>query len=162
MANFNQNEIDLMKEKVNNYVTSGNPEKPMMIIFGGEDDKGESLTPIDQFRHDLEKMFKCAVINGGHPFKQGHEHLIYNGKIEKISDHPELLEEPILPSHVNKDTQLIVFYRYVDQFNQDVALSYAVDIVKEHKIPVVYLANGYQRQSHLDVCLDVFDLHIVE
>lgn len=152
MANFDQNEIDLMKEKVNNYVTSGNPKKPMMIIFGGEDEKGESNVPLDQFRHDLEEMFKSAVIYG---------HFVYNGKLVIINEHPELLEGPILPSYVNKDTQLIIFYQYIGQF-KDVQLSYVVDIVKEHKIPVVYLANGYEYQKNLDVCLDDFDLNVIE
>lgn len=142
------------------YLEQAQIGKPLLLIFEGE--AGDCNTRLDECKRWLHEMYSC-VDSLGHPFKQGHVHFFdNNNEAQKISDHPELLERTILPESVTQETDFLLIHRYVDQFNYDAALKYALDVVSEHHLPVIYLANGYEREKNPDVELSDFDVHYIK
>ena len=145
---------------VHQYLEQAQIDKPLLLIFEGE--VGDSNTRLNECKRWLHEMYSC-VDSLGHPFKQGHVHFFdNNNEAQKISDHPELLERTILPESVTQETDFLLIHRYVDQFNYDAALKYALDVVSEHHLPVIYLANGYEREKNPDVELSDFDEHYIK
>lgn len=145
---------------VHHYLELSQIEEPLMLIFGGE--AGDSNTRLSECKQWLHEMFPC-VDSIGHPFKQGHDHMFdEKGNLQNISDHPELLNKAILPTSVTPETDLLLIHRYVDQFNYDAALKYALDVVSEHHLPVIYLANSYELEQNPGADLKGFEIHTIE
>ena len=145
---------------VHQYLELTQIRKPLMLIFGG--DAGESNIRLNECKRWLHEAFSC-VDSLGHPFKQGHVHFFDNNNdAQKISDHPELLQHAILPETVSPETDFMLIHRYSDQFNYDAALKYALDVVSEHHLPVVCLANAYEREKNHDADLSDFDAYNIE
>ena len=144
---------------VHQYLELAQIDRPLMLIFEGE--VGHSNTCLDECKRWLHEMFS-SVDSLGHPFKQGNKYFIdSNGDTQKISDHPEILNQVVLPESVAQETDFLLIHRYVDQFNYDAALKYALDIVSEHHLPVIYLANGYERDQNPSVDLQGFEINII-
>ena len=107
--------------------------EPMMLWFHSNKD-------LDWIKAQINEDFTFTTMQG-HPLKQGHTNMVLNGKIVKISDHPELLEDFILPS-CSKKVKTFVYHRYLNQLEKD-ALQYCLDVVNIGKYPVVCLVNDY-------------------
>lgn len=145
---------------VHKYLELAQIDKPLMLIFGGN--ASESNSCLDECKRWLHEVFSC-VDSTGNPLKKGHLHFFdSNNDAQKISEHPELLEQAILPDSVTQETDFLLIHRYVDQFNYDAALKYALDVVSEHHLPVIYMANYYEREQNLTVDLHGFEIHIIE
>ena len=141
---------------VNHYLGQSEIDKPLMLIFEGE--AREQNDRLDECKRWLREMFSC-IESIGHPFKQGQTYFFdNNGERQKITEHPELLNHAILPDRVLPETDFLLIHRYVDQFNYDEVLKYALDVVKEHHLPVIYLANGYELEQNPGVDLEGFDI----
>ena len=124
---------------VEDYVAHKKAEHPLMLVFCADENQNSQL---DDFKRWMWNNFKYSSIDG-HPLKQGHEHFLHDGILEKISDHPEMLNEVFLPSTYTEETQLVIYHRYSEQFKAS-HLNYLVDFVNKYKIPTVCLMNKYE------------------
>lgn len=141
---------------VHEHMKKTSKDCPLMLIFGKSNDR------LDECKRWLNEEYNCVCIEG-HPFKQGSEHFFdTNGNLQKFDDHPELQNKAILPIGATSETDFILIHRYLDQFNWDAALSYALDVVREHHIPVIYLANDYEYEKNRDIDLSGFHTHFIE
>ena len=143
---------------VHHYLELSQIDKPLMMIFGGE----AANSRLNECKQWLREFYHC-VDSIGHPFKQGQEYCFdEKGNPQNISDHPERLNKAILPESATPETDFLLIHRYVDQFNWDAALSYALEVVREHHIPVIYLANDYEYEMNRDIDLSGFHTHFIE
>ena len=141
---------------VHEYMEKTSKDVPLMLIFGKSNDR------LDECKRWLCEVYNCICMTG-HPFKQGQKDFFdTDGNLQKFDDRPELLDKTILPTEATSETDFILIHRYVDQFNYDSALSYALDVVREHHIPVIYLANDYEYEMNRDIDLSGFQKHFVE
>lgn len=139
---------------VHQYLELSQKQTPLMLIFEGK--AGDSNIRLDECKRWLHETFSC-VDSLGHPFKRGNTYFIdSDGNTQKISDHPEILNQVVLPASVSQETDFLLIHRYVDQFNYDTALKYALDVVSEYHLPVIYLANGYERDRNPEIDLQGF------
>lgn len=119
-------------------------KKPIMIWF-------ESNNELDGFKRMLLQDIKVASMIG-HPLA-GHERIVIDGEIVKISDHPEVWKKTLLPSvYKEGQTELLVCHLYMSQM-ETIHLEYCVSLVEEKNIPVVHFANTYnydQRPSWVE------------
>ena len=126
------------EQVITNYLSQSAIDRPLMLIFGQE--PGGSNTMNDRCKKWLHETYRCADTIGDDVGGAG------------------LVD---LEGYKNSDRQLVVFHRYVDQFNVD-ALRYAVQLVHEHNLPVVCLANAYEHEQNLGVDLGDFDVRCIE
>lgn len=148
-------EENLEKTAVDCYINGKIAERPMMLVFCAADD-GNQNSQLDECKKWMWKKYKYSSISG-HPLKQGHEHFINDGKVEKIADHPELLNEVFLPPSLTDDTQVVIYHRYTEQFEAS-HLRYVVDFANKTKIPTVCLMNKYEMDHCLDWNKENFDV----
>ena len=128
------------------YLEKSDKAFPLMLIFGKE--SGNSR--LDECKRWVHEVCN-SVDSKGHPFKQGNEYFLdKDGNQQKLSDHTELLNRVILPESVTPETEFLLLHRYVDQFNPE-ALKYALDVVREHQLPVVFLTNSYEYNPNIDL-----------
>ena len=76
----------------------------------------------------------------GHPLKQGHRYFDNNGKIELVSQHPELTSTFLTPSCYNSENPPQFFIHKTYGYDNSWNPSYYLECVERLKIPFVYFA----------------------
>lgn len=124
---------DNILESIEAYI-SGSPIRPVLIWFHSNPD-------IDNARHAISEMNDCATCGGA----------IYADK-EGVIQPSEGAESFIIPRTYNETTKFFLFHRFLEQLKAPF-LQYAVDLMKETKLPVIYVANDYSKgeEKQLDV-----------
>jgi hypothetical protein len=149
---------DDLKDVITNYI-NGEFKKPLMIVVYPEHPGKSSNTIVDECRNWIGETYKkCHIM--GHPLKLGNKYCIVDGKMEKISDHPELMNSLILPGEYNENTQIFEYYRYVSQLEKE-HLEYVVALFNKLKLPCICLINDYNYEKQKqkgDVDLSDFDV----
>ena len=130
---------EALLKAVEDYVKKDNIKKPMMIIFGDDEDDGQSDAILQEFKKTLHETFDCA-------------------DTERKPDN----FYAYLPDNVTDTTELIIVHRYNGQFAPPDALSYAVDLVQYFKKHVIFLANGYERIKNKNVSYGNFDILVAK
>lgn len=126
------------EQVIASYLSKPSSDLPLMLIFGQA--PGGKNTMTDRCKKWLRETYRCADTIGENV-----------GGIGLVN----------LDQYSNSNFQLVLFHRYVDQFNAD-ALRYAVQLVREHHLPVVCLANAYEHEQNLGIDLSDFDVHCIE
>lgn len=120
-------------DAINEYIAS-TPKHPLMVWFHSNND-------IDEVRRNIENIPGCTTC-GGAIYIDKDGVIQPSGKEEKV----------IIPGTYNESTKFFLFHRYTEQLKAPY-LQYAVDLMKETKLPVIYVANDYSKEeeSQLDV-----------
>ena len=118
---------DNIIETIEAYISSS-PIRPVLIWFHSNPD-------IDNARRAISEMNGCATCGGA----------IYADK-EGVIQPSESAEKLIIPGTYNESTKFFLFHRYEEQLKVPF-LQYAVDLMKETKLPVIYLANDYSKEE---------------
>lgn len=127
-------------DAVNEYIV-GTSKHPILIWF-------HSDTDIDDVRRNIEKIPGCATCGGA----------IYadeEGAIQTITP-SETDGKIIIPATYNETTKFFLFHRFTEQLKAPY-LQYAVDLMKETNIPVVYVANDYSKEEQPQFDVSAFE-----
>ena len=128
---------DNIIETIEEYVGSS-PIRPVLIWFHSNPD-------IDNARRAISEMNGCATCGGA----------IYADK-EGVIQPSEDADKFIIPGTYNENTKFFLFHRFMEQLKAPF-LQYAVDLMKETKLPVVYLANDYSKEEELQADVSAFE-----
>lgn len=128
---------DNIIENIKAYISSS-PIRPVLIWFHSNPD-------IDNARRAISEMNGCATCGGA----------IYADK-EGVIQPSESAEKLIIPGTYNESTKFFLFHRYEEQLKVPF-LQYAVDLMKEAKLPVIYLANDYSKEEEPRADVSVFE-----
>lgn len=134
MRKTNKNNII---ETIEEYISSS-PIRPVLIWFHSNPD-------IDNARHAISEMNGCATCGGA----------IY-ADIENVIQPSESAEKFIIPGTYNENTTFFLFHRFMEQLKVPF-LQYAMDLMKETKLPVIYLANDYSKEEEPQADVSVFE-----
>lgn len=134
MRKTNKNNII---ETIEEYISSS-PIRPVLIWFHSNPD-------IDNARHAISEMNGCATCGGA----------IY-ADIENVIQPSESAEKFIIPSTYNETTKFFLFYRFLEQLKASF-LQYAVDLMKETKLPVIYVVNDYSKEEEKQFDVSAFE-----
>ena len=111
-------------------------EKPLMIWCASNE-------LLDNLKSLLLEDVAIAIIQD-HPLKQGHTSVIIERKVEKISDHQDLLEKTLYPSTYSPQTQMFLYHRYLMQMEEE-QLRYCIELQRDLSKPVLCLVNDYEK-----------------
>lgn len=132
--------------------------KPIIFWFHSNSD-------LDQIKAEINANPAFATMQG-HPFKQGHSKIIWEGEQVKLSEHPEILSQFVYPPTMTDKTRLFVYHRYKMQLDRE-QLDYCLDMVNVGNYPVICLMNNYaikeekpneELLSLLDECYEQYDV----
>lgn len=113
-------------------------EKPLMIWCASNE-------LLDNLKSLLLEDVAIAIIQD-HPPKQGHTSVIIERKVEKISDHQDLLEKTLYPSTYSPQTQMFLYHRYLMQMEEE-QLRYCIELQRDLSKPVLCLVNDYEKEN---------------
>lgn len=132
--------LDDIVNVVNNYIgSSESTKKPMLIWF-------ESNEDIDKARRTIRNILGCCEVNQ-HPL-YGHEHFIdKDGKVKKISDHPELTNGFIYPGRYDENVRFFLYHRYTEQL-YDGHIAYVKELAEKTQKPLLLLVNEYSNEEN--------------
>ena len=65
-------------------------------------------------------------------------------------------EQFIIPGTYNENTKFFLFHRYMEQLRGEY-LKYALDLMYDTKLPVVYLANDYSKEEEPQADVSAFE-----
>lgn len=137
MKSTNENNII---ETIEEYVGSS-PIRPVLIWFHSNPD-------IDNARRAISEMNGCATC--GHAL-----YIDKAGTIQTITPSGDD-EQFIIPRTYNENTKFFLFHCYMEQLRGEY-LKYALDLMYETKLPVVYLANDYSKKEEPQANVSAFD-----
>ena len=126
------------EQLVSEYLSQPVINNPLIYILG-QDVEGTSLSR--KIKESLRNNYRCADIIG-----------------ENVGDLGGVVD---LEQYWKNDCQLVLFHRFVDQFNAD-ALQIALKLSMEHKLPVVCLTNDFEHNGNLEVNLSGFEVHLLK
>lgn len=113
-------------------------EKPLMIWCASNE-------LLDNLKSLLLEDVAIAIIQD-HPPKQSHTSVIIERKVEKISDHQDLLEKTLYPSTYSPQTQMFLYHRYLMQMEEE-QLRYCIELQRDLSKPVLCLVNDYEKEN---------------
>lgn len=125
---------------INEYITS-TPKHPLLVWFHSDIDS-------DHARRSIENIPGCATCGQA----------IYvdkSGAIQTITP-SESDEKFIIPGTYNETTKFFLFHRFTEQLRAPY-LQYAVDLMKETKLPVIYVANDYSKEEEPQLDVSAFE-----
>lgn len=125
---------------INEYIAS-TPKHPLLVWF-------HSNIDIDETRRNIESIPGCATCGNA----------IYadkSGLIQTVTP-SEGDEEFILPDTYNENTKFFLFHRFTEQLKAPY-LQYAVDLMEETKLPVIYVANDYSKEEETQLDVSAFE-----
>lgn len=131
---------DNIIETIEEYISSS-PIRPVIIWFHSNPD-------IDNARRAISEMNGCATCGQA-------LYIDKEGAIQTITP-SEDDEQFIIPGTYNASTKFFLFHRYEEQLKAPY-LQYAVDLMKETKLPVVYLANCYFKEEKPQADVSAFE-----
>lgn len=131
---------DNIIETIEEYVGSS-PIRPVIIWFHSNPD-------IDNARRAISEMNGCATCGQALYVDKA-------GAIQTLTP-SEDDEQFIIPGTYNENTKFFMFHRYMEQLKAPY-LQYAVDLMKETKLPVVYLANDYSKEEEPQANVSAFE-----
>lgn len=126
-----------LKEIIMSYIEKGDFTKPLMIVAINKN--GSSNPVVDDCRSWMKEELNAFIFQG-HPL-QGHNHLLIDGKVEAIQDHPELLDSTLIPSGAEK-APVLIYHRYLQQMELQY-LEYVIALGRMLEKPIVCLINDY-------------------
>lgn len=137
MRKTNNNNISKVIEE---YISSS-PIRPVLIWFHSNPD-------IDNARRTISEMNGCA--NCGQAL-----YIDKAGTIQTITPSGDD-EQFIIPGTYNENTKFFLFHLYMEQLRGEY-LKYALDLMYETKLPVVYLANDYSKEEEPQANVSAFE-----
>ena len=137
MRKTNNNNIS---KAIEEYISSS-PIRPVLIWFHSNPD-------IDNARHAISEMNGCA--NCGQAL-----YIDKAGTIQTITPSGDD-EQFIIPGTYNENTKFFLFHLYMEQLRGEY-LKYALDLMYETKLPVVYLANDYSKEEEPQANVSAFE-----
>ena len=134
---MNHVKLNAVWEMIKSYCNNFQNQKPLIFWFNSNSD-------LDSIKSSINNNAIFATMQG-HPFKQGNEYMILNGKQVRIIDHPEVFENFVMPStYMEGKTKLFVYHRYMQQLDME-QLQYCLDVVNIGNFPVICLMNDYSK-----------------
>ena len=124
-------------DAINEYIAS-TPQHPLMVWFHSNND-------IDEARRNIENIPGCATC-GNAIYTDDKGVIQPSGTDEKV----------IIPRTYNENTKFFLFHRYMEQLKAPY-LQYAVDLMKETKLPVVYVSNDYSKEEEPQLDVSAFE-----
>ena len=137
MRKTNNNNIS---KAIEEYISSS-PIRPVLIWFHSNPD-------IDNARRAISEMNGCATC--GHAL-----YIDKAGTIQTITPSGDD-EQFIIPGTYNENTKFFLFHCYMEQLRGEY-LKYALDLMYETKLPVVYLANDYSKEEEPQANVSAFE-----
>lgn len=131
---------DNIIETIEEYISSS-PIRPVIIWFHSNPD-------IDNARRAISEMNGCATCGQALYIDKA-------GAIQTLTPSGDD-EQFIIPGTYNENTKFFMFHRYMEQLKAPY-LQYAVDLMKETKLPVVYLANCYFKEEEPQANVSAFE-----
>ncbi len=144
-----------LKEIIMNYVKGNDFHKPLMIIVRSKN--GSSNPVVDDCRDWMVDNYNTFCFQSS-PL-HGHECFANNGRIERISDHPELLSQTVIPLGAEK-AQVLLYHRWVQQLEPQY-LEYAVAISRTLQKPTICLINDYEYDVYEKEKLELSDFIVL-
>lgn len=123
-------------DAINEYI-AGTPKHPLMVWFHSDID-------IDDVRRNIANIPGCATCGQA----------IYADK-EGVIQPSESAEKFIIPDTYNETTKFFLFHRFLEQLKAPF-LQYAVDLMKETKLPVIYVVNDYSKEEETQLNVSAF------
>ena len=131
---------DNIIETIEEYVGSS-PIRPVIIWFHSNPD-------IDNARHAISEMNGCATCgNALYADKKGTLKTITPSEDET---------QFVIPRTYDESTKFFLFHRYEEQLRGEY-LKYALDLMYETKLPVVYLVNNYSKEEEPQANVSAFE-----
>lgn len=137
MRKTNNNNISKVIEE---YISSS-PIRPVLIWFHSNPD-------IDNARRTISEMNGCATCGQALYIDKA-------GTIQTITPSGDD-EQFIIPGTYNENTKFFLFHLYMEQLRGEY-LKYALDLMYETKLPVVYLANDYSKEEEPQANVSAFE-----
>lgn len=131
---------DNIIETIGEYVGSS-PIRPVIIWFHSNSD-------IDNARRAIREMNGCATCGQALYIDKA-------GAIQTLTPSGDD-EQFIIPGTYNENTKFFLFHRYMEQLKAPY-LQYAMDLMKETKLPVIYLANDYSKEEEPQANISAFE-----
>lgn len=128
---------DNIIDAINKYIAS-TPKHPLLVWF-------HSNIDIDETRRNIANISGCATCGGA----------IYADK-EGVIQPAGADKKVIIPGTYNETTKFFLFHRYLEQLKAPF-LQYAVDLMKETKLPVIYVANDYSKEEEPQADVSAFE-----
>lgn len=137
MRKTNNNNISKVIEE---YISSS-PIRPVLIWFHSNQD-------IDNARRAISEINGCATCGQALYVDKA-------GAIQTLTPSGDD-EQFIIPGTYNASTKFFLFHRYEEQLRGEY-LKYALDLMYETKLPVVYLANDYSKEEEPQANVSAFE-----
>ena len=131
---------DNIIETIEEYVGSS-PIRPVIIWFHSNHD-------IDNARRAISEMNGCATCGQA-------LYIDKEGAIQTLTPSGDD-EQFIIPGTYNENTKFFLFHRYMEQLRGEY-LKYALDLMYDTKLPVVYLANDYSKEEEPQANVSAFE-----
>ena len=137
MRKTNNNNISKVIEE---YISSS-PIRPVLIWFHSNQD-------IDNARRAISEINGCATCGQALYVDKA-------GAIQTLTPSGDD-EQFIIPGTYNENTKFFLFHCYMEQLRGEY-LKYALDLMYETKLPVVYLANDYSKEEEPQANVSAFE-----
>ena len=137
MRKTNNNNISKVIEE---YISSS-PIRPVLIWFHSNQD-------IDNARRAISEINGCATCGQALYVDKA-------GAIQTLTPSGDD-EQFIIPGTYNENTKFFLFHLYMEQLRGEY-LKYALDLMYETKLPVVYLANDYSKEEEPQANVSAFE-----
>lgn len=137
MRKTNNNNIS---KAIEEYISSS-PIRPVLIWFHSNQD-------IDNARRAISEINGCATCGQALYVDKA-------GAIQTLTPSGDD-EQFIIPGTYNASTKFFLFHRYEEQLRGEY-LKYALDLMYETKLPVVYLANDYSKEEEPQANVSAFE-----
>ena len=131
---------DNIIETIEEYINSS-PIRPVLIWFHSNPD-------IDNARRVISEMNGCATCGQALYIDKA-------GAIQTLTPSGDD-EQFIIPGTYNENTKFFLFHLYMEQLRGEY-LKYALDLMYETKLPVVYLANDYSKEEEPQANVSAFE-----
>ena len=137
MRKTNNNNIS---KAIEEYISSS-PIRPVLIWFHSNQD-------IDNARRAISEINGCATCGQALYVDKA-------GAIQTLTPSGDD-EQFIIPGTYNENTKFFLFHLYMEQLRGEY-LKYALDLMYETKLPVVYLANDYSKEEEPQANVSAFE-----
>lgn len=131
---------DNIIDAINKYIAS-TPKHPLLVWFHSNND-------IDEARRNIKNIPGCATCgNAIYVDKEG---------VIKTITPSETDEKFIIPGTYYETSKFFLFHSYTEQLKAHY-LQYAVDLMKETKLPMIYVANDYSKEEEPQLDVSAFE-----